>query len=1225
MAKLWRKRRGEALGTSVAGIARTLWGVQPELATERFAEPGWAYQEVVPRPCPECGDVLHTLCKPYESGGKQYQYVALVCPSCSATFTLSDLGLSTYDQLRKPPPAWSAAATVNESASSISVPAGPAVVFSTTEPASAAKGPASAAPLSDRRSSGTVAEVAQARWGVRPGPASERFSAPGWWYEEPAPLPCPACDGQLHALRKVYDGPKSKPGGKPSLLVAVVCPACPATFTLRDLDLRSYAALMGGQTTPQSPHSDRADAARIHPGRSSAATSSSVDCDVPPGEMRVRTIRVPASRAREFATELLAGAGPEMFSPRRMPQPAAELEPRLLHWCKLTNPDVVVPTRPDGVDVRVLLPLAPKFAGLCARLDAAGVPYRQVRYWLETETISTVGEGNKLAPLRVKAELPLITNSARHRSTAATGWHAAAARDAYEMLWDTYAQPPDASWAPVDAADLVPEAWLPYLPYSALNPAQAQAAPAVLGTRGHVVVTAPTGAGKTMIGMFAALKAILVEHRKAAWLVPQRSLTDELDRELAIWRRLGLRVERLSGEYVTDVQKVREADLWVATTEKFEAICRATSLRAALAEVNCLVVDEIHLLGEAGRGPLLEALLARVRGDESPVRIVGLSATAANAGQIAEWLGARLEHITWRPSRLTWQLPLIPATSDRHAGHAARMQITTAITTMITQDGGSVLVFCGTKRNVRATALAIAAARSTPAHRVDPDDLPRLHQVCRAVGVGIHYKDWEYKRQAERGFRDRELDVLVATTTVAAGVNLPARAVVVRDTEIGVNELNVATVQQMFGRAGRIGAGETEGWAYLVTDETERPVWQARLIEGFTVTSHIADSLADHILAEAAQDRISTQPDAENWWMRMLAYHQGTRDLAPVQAAIEFLIEGGYLTPVTQPGNITLLRVTELGMLTTRLMVPVVVGANLRAALASETVPDNPDKAEELLGNAIATLVPQLAEAPITDDVRPFVARLLRARGRLDQLDSVPQSPGLAPVTACYPGDLARVAFALVAKSPYLFSRHRRMIEGVPSAILHPILDEAPRYFAWLTAQGQLGTVHPWIAVVAGDLGRRIRWRRLAPIRGAGRLLWMCEQMATPPLIDTLVPDLFTAARRRDITDPDWPVGRPPRRCQLDPSRYLALLRDRATDTAFIEDVGNATITYPNAATVAMWTGRTHQATQQATAGTFRYPTPHEDGTHPKLRGATIFTRRGDYYSVGWLETYNTI
>ncbi|MDT9697319.1 DEAD/DEAH box helicase [Streptomyces sp. P17] len=92
---------------------------------------------------------------------------------------------------------------------------------------------------------------------------------------------------------------------------------------------------------------------------------------------------------------------------------------------------------------------------------------------------------------------------------------------------------------------------------------------------------------------------------------------------------------RLTGEAAVDTELIRAADVWVATTEKFEAICRAGSLRDALAEVGCLVVDEIHLLGDPARGAVLEALLARVREDGTGTRIVGLSATVANADEVA--------------------------------------------------------------------------------------------------------------------------------------------------------------------------------------------------------------------------------------------------------------------------------------------------------------------------------------------------------------------------------------------------------------------------------------------------------------------------------------------------------------------------------------------------------------------------------------------------------------
>lgn len=268
-----------------------------------------------------------------------------------------------------------------------------------------------------------MVDVAEVRWGVRPEPASERFEVPGWWYEEPAPLPCPTCAGELHALRKRYDGLNRKQDDKPSFLVAVVCPACPATFTLRDLGVgqRSHTALMG-----------RDAATKPRPRPADAQTASAR-----------RPASIPADHAPEFLAELLGQPGTQVIAGNLGPPPQSStvVERRLLHWCKITDPDAPVPAQPAGIDVRVLLPLASEFAGLCARLHTAGVPFRQVRYWWEAETISTVGPQGDLVALRVTAELPAITNAARHQSAPTLGWSAAAARDAFEKLWDVHAEP----------------------------------------------------------------------------------------------------------------------------------------------------------------------------------------------------------------------------------------------------------------------------------------------------------------------------------------------------------------------------------------------------------------------------------------------------------------------------------------------------------------------------------------------------------------------------------------------------------------------------------------------------------------------------------------------------------------------------------------------------------------------------------------------------------------
>ena len=209
-------------------------------------------------------------------------------------------------------------------------------------------------------------------------------------------------------------------------------------------------------------------------------------------------------------------------------------------------------------------------------------------------------------------------------------------------------------------------------------------------------------------------------------------------------------------------------------------------MKEAIAEIGTVIVDEIHLLGEPSRGPVLESLLARIRQEDSGTRLVGLSATAANADQVAEWLNADLVEITWRPTRLTNQLLTLPNTDSRAEEDSVRNEAVTSLVRETSERDGSTLVFCGSKHNVRSTALAIAAARGVRgAHSAQPGDIETVGELCASAGIGLHYSDWPHKKEAERQFRERETDVLVATSTLAAGVNTPARVVVVRDTSIG--------------------------------------------------------------------------------------------------------------------------------------------------------------------------------------------------------------------------------------------------------------------------------------------------------------------------------------------------------------------------------------------------------------------------------------------------------
>jgi ATP-dependent DNA helicase len=893
-------------------------------------------------------------------------------------------------------------------------------------------------------------------------------------------------------------------------------------------------------------------------------------------------------------------------------------------WLKVTDSAGELPLVSPDTDLRVLVPDTVEFAIRAEKLAAAGVPLRRVKYLLEDEVITESGEHQE-----VLSQVCGLTRPSRGTYTKATGSAVHAARDAFRLMWQDgqlAGAPPAAEPATEPVSALVPAELAPFLPYRTLNQAQAEVVPEILGHDQNLMVVAPTGAGKTVMGMVAALRAIRLQGQKAAWLVPQRSLADELDRELASWRELGLKVERLSGEYATDMTRIKNADMWVATTEKFEALCRTAALRESLAEVGVLVVDEIHMLGDATRGPVLEALITRIMGGAAETRILGLSATVSNAEQLTEWLGAKLIRSSWRPTRLTWQLPMIPASADFAVTEGARSRLASSIAGLVTRDGGSVIVFCGSKRNVRRTALVIAASRGVNVSGVQQADTRRLEQICREARIGLHYAGWEHRRESERAFRAREADILIATSTVAAGVNLPARAVIIADTQIGLQALDVATVQQMFGRAGRVGAGEDDGWAFMIVDERERAGWQAKLVAGHTVRSQILGSLPDHVLGEAVQQQRTTfltARDAEQWWVHTLAYHQGRRSTAALRKAVGFLESAEMLT-VDGTGERRLMP-TELGRLTARLMVPSVESDQLRQALGDAAVPASAGQAEAALAGILATTVQKLAKARVSDEARAALARLLAT------YDQAARIPGARPDSAeqhstQQRGDLARAALLTVANAPGAFHPAVRQISGVPYPAMYQVLEEAPRYLHWLASQGLFGTIHPWWAIVAADLELRIAWRMLQPGRGAGRLLWACEQMATPAYAAQVVPNLWRAARARGHASPDWPETARPADCRLDAAGYLAFLNERATASAIDILDGAVTARAPAGSVLAVWTGSAYVVTPvKRGSAAARLPAGNPGDPAASHSGAAVFTRRGDYHATGWLAAYSRL
>lgn len=735
------------------------------------------------------------------------------------------------------------------------------------------------------------------------------------------------------------------------------------------------------------------------------------------------------------------------------------------------------------------------------------------------------------------------------------------AQEAFEATWEALSRPVEANPTYRDAHDFLPADWITYLPFPTLNPAQVEAAPHIVDpAHRNLFVVAPTGTGKTVIGMTSALKAIRERGKKAAWLVPQRSLTAELDRELEAWRGQGLKVVALSGETATDQKATQDADLWVATTEKFEALCRSSSMRETIAEIDTIVVDEIHLLGDPGRGATLESLLARVRAETLPVRIVGLSATAANATDVADWLDAQMVSTSWRPTRQTQQMLLIPS-GTRAEMQSDRHKVTSRIVSDVTLDDGSVLVFCGSKNAVRQSALAIARSRGVDIAGVNPDDADAVYAATHEAGIGLHYSDWRWKNDSVAEFDQRKTDVLVATSTLAAGVNLPARTVIVEDPNIGPNRMEVSMVQQMFGRAGRAGK-ENEGWAYLIGDHTDLLYWREQIATGYTIESSIGATLDDHLLGEIVQKNVTTTDEAEQWWTHTFAYHEGTDGNTALAKAQETLTKFGFVT-ATDTDQDTGLEATRLGRITSRMMVSVRDVKNIIMALNGPKAPGTPknlNQAEDTLVEQVCKATKALSDAQSArGDQASKVRRILDAKGDVTKLPEGRKALNRNGVDTLPGNQVSQAGLLLALRSPHTFKTKGGYVVGVNRTLFNPAIHDSTRLFAWMAAVGPLGVLPAWASHLATDIGARVRWVSLSPARGHGRLLAACERAVPRSRASRLVPALYAEARTADVLDPSQLV-KASSATGVTPSRLQKVAREsaRREKTGF----GSSTVAY---------------------------------------------------------------
>lgn len=409
-----------------------------------------------------------------------------------------------------------------------------------------------------------------------------------------------------------------------------------------------------------------------------------------------------------------------------------------------------------------------------------------------------------------------------------------------------------------------------------LHPPQAEAIPKALEGR-NLVAAIPTASGKSLIGMIPALRMLCQHAGRVLYIVPLKALAAEKRDDFDVFSgRLGFKVHMSTGDLDGEDRGLGDADVVVATSEKADSLLRHGS--PWMSGVRLVIADEIHMIHDPGRGPTLEVALTKMVRKIPDLQVIALSATISNSMDLANWLDAALVRSSWRPVPLREGVYLGGEISfdDGSAVQVPKAKDDLeALVEQTVEGGGQCLVFVNSRRSTEAVAsrmsemLAHGHARSLPpAVRsalegdAETTDVGRKLASCVAGGAAFHNAGLTYRqrRAVEEGFKAGEIKCIVATPTLAAGINLPARRVIVRDTtrfENGGNvPIPVMEVKQMCGRAGRPGY-DPYGEAVLVAKnerdadhlredyidrDTERV--QSQLFSGNVIRTHILGILA---------------------------------------------------------------------------------------------------------------------------------------------------------------------------------------------------------------------------------------------------------------------------------------------------------------------------------------------------------------------------------------------
>ncbi|OBT87082.1 hypothetical protein VE02_05017 [Pseudogymnoascus sp. 03VT05] len=439
----------------------------------------------------------------------------------------------------------------------------------------------------------------------------------------------------------------------------------------------------------------------------------------------------------------------------------------------------------------------------------------------------------------------------------------------------------------------LPDRFRAIFPFPLFNAVQSKVFPAAYKSDDNLVVSAPTGGGKTAI-LELAIVRLIESHSsgqfKIVYQAPTKSLCSERARDWGVkFGNLKIATAELTGDTdAAEMRKVGSATIIVTTPEKWDSITRKWKDYIKLLQlVKLFLIDEVHILKE-NRGATLEAVVSRMKSIGANVRFVALSATVPNSHDIAVWLGK--DHTNthlpahretfgeeFRPVKLQKNVHGFDSNINDYAFDSFLDGKLPALIAKYTHKK-PIIVFCFTRKSCENTAANLAEwwSSSRIVDRAWPSPTARVPvsskdlQDLIARGVAYHHAglDPGDRMTIEKAYLCGQISVICCTSTLAVGINLPCHLVVLKGTvgyqDGGLTEYSDLEVMQMLGRAGRPQFDDS-AVAIIMTRQSSIDRYK-RMISGQDVlesTLHL--NLIEHLNSEIGLGTVHDLYSAKHW------------------------------------------------------------------------------------------------------------------------------------------------------------------------------------------------------------------------------------------------------------------------------------------------------------------------------------------------------------------------